>query len=187
VFSFLVIANYATEESVARIWLQRKRAMSAFRDLISDSSERDVPKSVAVTPDDKQRVRVWSPHSYACRGNFVFRKSEGVGAEAPAPPSLMLREAAVDFRHNSLRDFTIKHHLGEVPFRRLTLQVSAARGMEAVQPVSAMEREEVDKAFPSAFITTNNGNEQAEGWRSEVDYIQGDPPCVNKCFYAVCL
>jgi hypothetical protein len=95
----------------------------------------------------------------------------------------MLREAAVDYRHNSLRNFRVRHRAAEAPFRRIALQVSAARGVRPVEPLPAGEREE-HRLLPAAAITSDGRGKEGGGWRAEVDYVLGDPPCVNKCFYA---
>lgn len=183
--SIVVLTSSGIDGYFGHVWDQRRHAVSAFRDLVKDSTNStSTTRPVSPLPADRHRVGVWSPHSRACRGDFTFQTTPVSVKPVHAPPTLMLREASVDFRHNSVRDFRIKHHLGEVPFRRVTLQVSAIRGLQAVQPVSAMEREDFDRAIPSAFLTTHAGKRQAEGWRSEVDYIQGDPNCVNKCFFA---
>lgn len=133
---------------------------------------------------DRPGLAVWSPHSRACTGNFVFWNTSETQSAVDVVPTLLLREAAVDYRHNSIRDFRIKHHLCEVPFRRVTLQISVARGLKAVQPISAIKRDNYDSVFPFAYLAVNGKAMPAHGWRTESEYIQGDPDCVNKCWRA---
>lgn len=177
--AFAVLQRLATDLSPSH----REARVSALHKPASDVSVQ------TAAPYRATGIAIFTPHSRTCRGDFVYRNASEVSSRKHAAPTLMLREAAVDYRHNSVRDFLIKHHLVDVPFRRVTLQVSAARGLIAVQPVSKIEQPESSGKgdFPSSFLfsmLSDGRKEEVADWRSEIEYIHGDPNCVNKCFMA---
>lgn len=141
-------------------------------------------------PLDKERrghvsgVQVWEAHTARCAGSFLFRNS------THGAPPLMLREASVDFRHNSIAEFRAKsaHDHKSLPFRRVALQISAApdgripSGMSPVMPPLNISSSRDESNFPQAYLTNSNGAIIRDITVS-VDYILRDPQCAEVCFY----
>lgn len=71
---------------------------------------------------DENKVRIWSPDLRACRGRFIV---PSLNQSIDNPPILMLREAVVDMRHNSLQETNAKQII-PMPFLRIVAHVSAA-------------------------------------------------------------
>lgn len=132
-------------------------------------------------------VAVWHPHTRACAGKFVTDDSERRGLQ----PLLMLREASVDFRHNSIREFKMNRRDGGADkrlFRRVTLQVSVAWDAELVgAPWPGGSQDAHGTALPSASIgveqrDTGGGESDisGEGWSVEFSYVLEEPHCANR-------
>lgn len=139
--------------------------------------------------DPGPKVRVWKPPYKACHGQFVFPKpAEKLSNDYEVQPILMLREAAVDYRHNSLAELRSKYRLvGNFPLIRIAVQVSAVRGVSPVLPLPLMLREDTNKAFPKVTLASGSSSnlEKGEEWRAELDYIIDNPVwCSNRCFNA---
>lgn len=132
------------------------------------------------------RVQVLEPHMHNCRGTFVvapkyksapLKNGTAVSENDAKPPALMLREAVVDQRHNSLAEYRSSHQLDdETPFRRITFHISAARGSKPVHPQPTSGEDLDISNIPMVSITN------AKGWKAAVDYILEDAPCRNPCF-----
>lgn len=123
-------------------------------------------------------IRVWRPHSKACRGRFSFN----TGADlAKDELMLMIREAAFDFRHSSLSEHRLTHPLETgVPFRRIAILVTVSRGVARLLPATATNTGQ--ETFPSVLLKQYTDT-QISGWRVKIDYILRDPLCRNRCPY----
>lgn len=126
-------------------------------------------------------IRVWNPHSKSCRGQFNFHPKNRHGLK------VMVREAAVDLRHNSLRELHLKLPPPDnTPFRRICILVTASQGVGHVEPapLSSLGDKKPEGVFPEIFLKADGdtlSNQFAAGWSVDLDYILKDPICRNRC------
>jgi hypothetical protein len=143
------------------------------------------------------RVRVWEPHTTGCTGTFVMKLP---GADSSRAPLLMLREAAVDYRHNSLREMDINNGVSRGArnlrqMRRVALQVTTGNDFKGstrpkrLRPVlpphasdSSKSKTHTDQrthnAVPTAILTGSS-----DAWTASVDYVITPALCATVCFY----
>lgn len=168
-------------QNAFQVFLKRKLGVDTY------SSEALVGTEVQGGTDGKlraiQRLLSYKKH---CRGIFLanhrykpapLKDGTPQPATAPQPPALMLREAVVDMRHNSLAQHRLLHR-GDVNhrFRRVSLHISATRGSKPVLPEPSPGAPSQQLEGPRATLT------KANGWVATLDYILQDPPCINRCF-----
>lgn len=124
----------------------------------------------------EKEVRVWSPDLRSCRGRFIVPR---LNESYETPPVLMLREAEVDLRHNSLQEIDRKQ-LPPSVYRRIVVHVSAARDVTPVLPVRPALRWAGTGPFPDANIAGGD-DAKREGWQANIDYIISDVDlrCIN--------
>lgn len=97
----------------------------------------------------------------------------------------MIREAAVDLRHNSLEELRLRQNFApEKPFRRICILLTASPGVGRVLPLSSPRDKKLDGIFPKMYLKADGKELLDEGWSVEVDYILRDPLCRNRCPYA---
>jgi hypothetical protein len=107
-------------------------------------------------------ITVWYPTGH-CHGRF---------ATGPAPesskglPYALLREAVVDRRHASLREFRSRTHTPK-PFLRLVLFVTVHLSVSLVTPSSSGR----NVVRPSVDLFVHNTSGAATGYAAQVDYV----------------
>lgn len=137
-----------------------------------------------------EQIQVWKPHTRRCHGVFTVSNS----TNGPLP--LMLREAAVDYRHTSLRESKFsRQSMPPAVRRRVVVHISAApdgqipSGMKPVEPRPRWMKAQDDKdatqpskVVPKASLADAKGR-PVTGWTVDIDYVLTDPSCARICFF----
>lgn len=122
-------------------------------------------------------IQIWTPHTRTCDGVFVSQNTDP--NREGKPPLLMIREAAIDLRHNSLRE--AKFRRIQRTRKRVVLQISVARDGQLLGPRQPLFHNETSfEASPAASFSVRNSHNRSLGaWAAEVVYVLGEVNCVR--------
>jgi hypothetical protein len=143
-------------------------------------------KAQSVQEADPDRVSVWMPHTAGCRGNFVIystaaREYDGTGHEKPV---LLVREAFVDQRHVSLKEFVTKRHRS-ASFRRIGVLITAVPHGNTTLVEGPLLRDDGkrmvfdSRLFKSSIILPDGT--QYPDLNASLDFFVNEPSCARAC------